>query len=56
MIGSRELGEDPYVLEEQGWEYIELGRCDLAIIHFEIALQIDSSLQDAQDGIETCAG
>lgn len=48
--------DDPWLESSIGWEYIELGRCDLAIIHFEIALQIDSSLQDAQDGIETCGG
>lgn len=48
--------EDAWLEDSIGWLYIDLGRCDLAIAHFQIALELDPSLEDARDGIETCGG
>jgi tetratricopeptide (TPR) repeat protein len=48
--------EDPWLEDSIGWMYISLERCDLAIPHFEIALELDPSMTDSQDGIEYCGG
>jgi tetratricopeptide (TPR) repeat protein len=48
--------DDPWLEDAIGWEFIELGRCDLAIVHFERALEIDPSMGESQDGIDFCSG
>jgi serine/threonine-protein kinase len=48
--------EDAWLEDSIGWMYIDLDRCDLAIAHFQIALELDPSMSDAQEGIAACGG
>ncbi len=48
--------EDPWLDEFIGWTYLDLGDCDHAIDHFERALSMDPSIDNAEQGIRKCRG
>jgi serine/threonine-protein kinase len=48
--------DDPWLYEAIGWEFMELGNCEKAIFYFEKAIDIDSSLDSAEEGINLCGG
>ena len=52
---SRNPG-DPWLVEFIGWIYVDVGDCDLAIEHFELAQAMDPSIDSAEQGIQECGG
>jgi serine/threonine protein kinase/Tfp pilus assembly protein PilF len=53
---ERNSFDDPYLLENIGWQYIEMGDCERALALFEHVLQIDPSNEGAPEGIAACSG
>jgi serine/threonine-protein kinase len=45
---------DPWLLVETGWLYLDLDDCPMAVRLFEDALEIDPSLFEARDGLNSC--
>ncbi len=53
--GNRNPG-DPWLNEFIGWTYIDLGDCEKAIEFLTRALEIDPSIESAEQGIQECGG
>jgi tetratricopeptide (TPR) repeat protein/tRNA A-37 threonylcarbamoyl transferase component Bud32 len=47
---------DPWLDEFIGWTYIDIGDCQEAIDYFVRALEIDASIESAEQGIQECGG
>jgi tetratricopeptide (TPR) repeat protein len=47
---------DPWLDEFIGWTYIDIGDCQQAVEHFVRALEIDGSIESAEQGIQECGG
>ena len=47
---------DPWLGEFIGWTYMMINDCDLAIEAFSRALEIDPSIESADQGIQECGG
>jgi tetratricopeptide (TPR) repeat protein len=47
---------DPWLDEFIGWTYIDIGDCQLAIDHFVRALEVDGTIESAEQGIQECGG
>jgi tetratricopeptide (TPR) repeat protein len=39
-----------------GWTYVGLGDCDTALGHFEVALELDSTIESSAEGLQSCGG
>jgi tetratricopeptide (TPR) repeat protein len=39
-----------------GWIYVGLGDCENALGHFEVALEIDSTIESSAEGLQSCGG
>ena len=52
---ARDRG-DPWLNEFIGWIYIDLGDCQKAIEVLSLALEIDPSIESAEQGIRECGG
>jgi serine/threonine protein kinase/lipopolysaccharide biosynthesis regulator YciM len=48
--------DDAWLYEAIGWEFINMNMCDVAVSYFEVALELDSSISSARDGIQECGG
>ena len=47
---------DPWLKDGIGWEYVDLGRCDIAMEFFEDALRMEPTLGSSEEGIKQCGG
>jgi len=47
---------DPWLDEFIGWTYLDLGDCERAVDHFVRALEIDGTIESAEQGIQECGG
>jgi tetratricopeptide (TPR) repeat protein len=55
-FAEREAGQDAWLLSQIGWIYVDMGDCPRALTVFQSALEIDPTLFEAQDGLDTCDG
>lgn len=47
--------DDAWLADSIGWLYVDLNRCDLGLRYFEMAVELDPSLEDANGGIDFCS-
>lgn len=47
---------DPWLKDGIGWEYVDLGHCDIAMEFFEDALRMEPTLGSSEEGIKQCGG
>ena len=47
---------DGWLNDFVGWIYVGQGECELALEHFEAALEIDASIESSAEGLQSCGG
>ncbi len=55
-IGDNRPHDDPWFDEFIGWTYMTMNECEHAVPYFYAALELDPSIESAEQGIRECGG